>query len=160
MDKTHPHHEDRHTSTTSSNRSNAHRASSVGGSLVASQSATAKYRLSRLHRGKIDTAEASSGNLKTNPSVMAIPLSDQLLSDDYDSISRSSPSHDGHSSPSSNFEERYQRLRRQRRQQEQGGENAAAAGGDDERSSSSVADGDNTNESWSPFGWLWGRQKK
>ena len=73
--------EERHTST---NRSNAHRASSVGGGLIASQSATAKYCHSRQHRGKIDTAEASSmqdavvattavtdqgGNLRTNPSV-------------------------------------------------------------------------------------------
>jgi len=154
----------------------------VGGSIVASQSATAKFRLRRRGRrnpeAKSDeTAElcvnGGSNNLKTNPSVVTIPLATdrEFSEDEYDRVAGGgggpSRQYDGQPSPHSdeNFEERYRRWRGRQRQ----GENSRRATGDESGGSYSSAsdvaadsdDGTKGDGSWSPFGWfLGGRNKK
>lgn len=131
--------------------SNAHHAISVGESLVASQSATAKYRLR--HRKTDDTAEEANGvkdeegketshhgdsKLDKNPSDINV--------DGIDHPSPRSDTIDGASE--SDFEERYQRLRRQ----QQSGEVSVG-----DEISASFTEG--TKQGWLPFHWLWARKK-
>jgi len=153
----------------------------VGGSIVASQSATAKFRLRRRGRrnpeaksdATAETSENEGSNSKTNPSVVTIPLvaTDREFSEDeYDRVAGGgggpSRRYDGRPSPRSdeNFEERYQRWRgRQRQGETAGGATGDEGGGSYSSASDAAADGDDGTKgdgSWSPFGWLfWGRKK-
>jgi len=114
---------------------------SMGGSFVASQSATARYRQNRA-RGE-RTVEDAGGKLKMNPSVVSIPLVDHpSFENDGGNVGGGDSGHmhqqRQHPPSHSNFEERYQKLRRQRQE-------------DDDLEA-------NDKRSWSPFSWFWGKR--
>lgn len=125
----------------------------MGGSVVAAQSATARYRQSRRqqHQQQQQFDEANldeekgyhgdkqmqtgEGNLKTNPSVISIPLSESEVNSGGINASYSDSSLEAN-----NFDERYQRLRRHKHE------------GNSE---------DGESKRWSLFGWFgnWGEKR-
>ena len=77
----------------------SNRTNPTGGSIVAAQSATARYRMQRQQQK--ENVAVSENNLKTNPSVISIPIDENATA----------PPIDG-------FEERLKKLRREKQKEE------------------------------------------